>query len=151
MNILKTVLILGVCFSFEIATAQLKFNDARIFAPLKGSNTTAGYAVIKNEGQKDVTLVLKSVEKFKASETHETIEEAGKMSMKKVDSFVIAAGQELELKPGGRHLMLFDATESILPGSTLTVSFLVDGKPSEVKFKVIPRVQASGSASGHKH
>ena len=151
MNIVKMILVLGLCFGFELALAQLKFNDARIFAPLKGSNTTAGYAVIKNEGKKDVTLVLKSVEKFKASETHETLEEAGKMSMKKVDSFIIAAGKELELKPGGRHLMLFDATAEILPGSALTVSFLVDGKPTDVKFKVIPRVQATGSSSGHKH
>lgn len=151
MSILKTFLILGVCLSFEMAQAQLKFIDARIFAPLKGSSTTAGYVLIKNEGQKDVTLVLKSVEKFKASEAHETTEEAGKMMMKKVDSFLIPAGQELELKPGGRHLMLFDATSEILPGHTLTVSFLADGKPSDVKFKVIPRVQSTGTSSGHKH
>lgn len=145
-NILLTALI---CLGVNFAQAQLKFNDARIFAPLKGTNATAGYVVIKNEGKSDVTLTLKSVEKFKASETHETIEEAGKMAMKKVDSFIVPAGKELELKPGGRHLMLFDPTESIKEGQALVVSFLVNGKATDVKFKVIPRVP--NTESGHKH
>lgn len=151
MKLKNLILFATICLGFEYAQAQLKFNDPRIFAPLKGSNATAGYVIVKNEGKKDVTLVLKSVEKFKAVETHETVEESGKMSMKKVESFVVPAGKELELKPGGRHLMLFDPTAEVTEGQMLKVVFTANNKNTEVKFKVISRIPKTESVSEHTH
>jgi periplasmic copper chaperone A len=134
-------------FFCSVSWADLKFEDARIFAPMKGSNITAGYVNVKNEGKKDAILILKRVAKFKAFETHETLEESGKMIMRKVGSFKIPAGATLELKPGGRHLMLFDPTEVIKEGTSLEVLFSIDGKDKAVAFNVISRVQASDSHS----
>jgi hypothetical protein len=125
---------------------DIKFEDARIFAPLKGSNATAGYVNIKNDGTEEVTLILKKVEGFKAVETHETLEESGQMMMKKVESFKIAAGSTLELKPGGRHLMLFDPEKTMKEGSRLKVTFSVNGKDETISFKVIAR-----TPSEHAH
>jgi periplasmic copper chaperone A len=145
----KTIMTLVSLLFCSVSMAQLKFEDARIFATLKGSNTTAGYVKIKNEGANEVVLVLKHVAKFKAVETHETLEESGKMVMRKVDSFKIPAGTTLELKPGGRHLMLFDPTEAINEGTSLEVVFSIDGKDKTVTFKVVPRIQPPASQSHH--
>lgn len=131
------------------AKASLKFENPRIFAPLKGASMTAGYVEIKNTSDKEIEIVLKSVEKFKAVETHETLEENGKMAMKKVESFKVPAKGTLELKPGGRHLMLFDPSETLKEGSSLKAIFSVDGKDETVKFKVIPRQQATEEHGHH--
>lgn len=131
------------------AKSSLKFENARIFQPLKGSNATAGYADIKNESDKEIEITLKLVEKFKAAETHETSEVDGKMSMKKVDSFKVPAKGTLELKPGGRHLMLFDPIEVIKENSSLKVVFMINGKEESFKFKVISRQEKSEDHSHH--
>lgn len=139
LALITTIVSVSFYTSLSHAKSVLKFENAKIFAPLKGSNATAGYVDIKNTTDNEVEISLKEVEKFKAAETHETVEEAGKMSMKKVESFKIPSKGTLTLKPGGRHLMLFDPTDSISAGSNLIVKFLVNGKVESVKFKVTPR------------
>ncbi len=131
------------------AAEDVKFMDARIFTPLKGSSVTAGYVEIENKSKSPRKIVLSSVEGFKAFETHETIEDAGKMSMKKVDEYTIAPESKLELKPGGKHLMLFDPIKKIADGDTLLVKFKIDGKEHSVQFKVIPRTETDHSHDHH--
>ena len=120
---------------------SLTITDARIFAPIKGTNATAGYGVLKNDGAKAVTVVIGTVDGFKATELHETTEKDGKMKMSKVEKVVINSKQSFEMKPGGHHIMLFDATREIKEGDILPVQFLVDGKKESYDFKVVPRVQ----------
>jgi len=142
MNLLKSicaVMVALVSLNGWAAPSAVKFEEPRIYVPLKGVNMTAGYVNIKNETAKEIEIKLKSVEKFKAFETHETIEEAGVMAMKKVDSFKIKKGETLKLEPGGRHLMLFDPIGKISLGSSLKVVFTVDGKEESVKFKIVSR------------
>ncbi|MBL7545309.1 MAG: copper chaperone PCu(A)C [Bdellovibrionaceae bacterium] len=131
------------------AAEDIKFMDARIFTPLKGSNVTAGYVEIENKSKSPRKVVLSSVEGFKAFETHETIEDAGKMSMKKVDEYTIAPESKLKLKPGGKHLMLFDPVKKIADGDSLAVKFKIDGKEHSVQFKVIPRTKTDHNHDHH--
>jgi copper(I)-binding protein len=146
---MKTVFAAMILLLGSQCFAQVKFENARIFTPLKGSDMTAGYVTIKNEGAAEVEVALKSVEKFKAAETHETVEKNGKMGMEKVDAFKIPAGQSIELKPGGKHMMLFNPAADIKEGSSLKAIFVVDHKKEEsVAFKVVPR---SASSEEHHH
>lgn len=145
----KIFFVLTTLFCCSRLYAQVKFEDARIYTPLKGSNITAGYVNIKNSGAKEVEVVLKKVEKFKAYETHETLEESGKMVMRKVESFKIPAGATLELKPGGKHIMLFDPTEVIKAGATVKAVFAINGKEETALFKVQDRAQSSDEHSHH--
>ena len=121
----------------------IDITDAKIFAPMKGSNTTAGYGTIKNLSSNEVMVKVIEASPFKAVETHETKEKAGKMGMEKVASFKIPAKGILELKPGGNHIMLFDATREIKAGEELTIGFDVDGKRTNMKFKVESRTEAA--------
>lgn len=121
------------------AQAQVKFEEPRIYVPLKGVTMTAGYVNIVNKSGKEIEIKLKSVEKFKAFEAHETVQEGGMMAMKKVDSFKIKKGESLKLEPGGRHLMLFDPVRKIETGSNLKVVFTINDKEQSVQFKVVTR------------
>lgn len=127
------------CFAKQ--TTKLTFTDARIFAPLKGSVATAGYAEISNTTDKDVALTISKVAPFKAVETHETIEKDGRMAMVKVEKFVVPAKGKFMLKQGGNHIMLFEPSREVKADEELVVEFMVDGQQQDVKFKVIPRVE----------
>lgn len=135
--------------SFAKSHSKIEVSDARIFAPIKGSTATAGYATFKNTSKKSVTLTLTKVEPFKAAEMHETVEKEGRMAMQKVDQLTIQAGHGLELKPGGNHIMLFDANREIKEDEVLQVEMLVNGKPEAFDFKVISRV--SKKDENHHH
>jgi periplasmic copper chaperone A len=121
--------------------AKIEVTEARIFAPLKGSNATGGFAKIKNNCTESVDLTLKSAEGFKAVETHVTVEENGRMAMKKIESFKIKPGETLELVPGGKHLMFFDPQTAVNEGSEVKLVFTLNQKDLTVPFKVVPRIK----------
>ena len=150
---MKQILFAGLMLialnSYSKNKAPIELSDARIFAPLKGSNATAGYVTIKNTSKKEVTLTLAKVEPFAAVELHETIEKDGRMSMQKIEKFIIKAGQGLELKPGSNHIMLFDPTKEVKPNDILKVIFLIDGKETSFDFKVISRLEKKEESHHH--
>lgn len=129
--------------------ADVSVSDARIFAPIKGSNATAGYGKFTNETDKPVKFVIEKAEPFKAVELHETLEKDGRMAMQKVEEVSIPAHQSLELKPGGQHIMLFDAGREVKTNETLKVTFKVNGKSQSFDFKVIPRSETSSEEHHH--
>ena len=143
---MKVLSLIGCLFFVSLAKAELQFEEAKIFAPMKGSNATAGYVAIKNKSSESIEISIVSVESFKKAETHETLEKDGRMTMQKVDSFKILANDKLELKPGGKHIMLFDPTGEIKLNTNLKVHFLVNKKPKVVNFKVVSRTEDLGSA-----
>lgn len=123
----------------QSSTEALVITEAKIFAPMKGSNTTAGYGKIQNTTSKEIAVKVIKANPFKAVETHETKEVSGKMAMERVDSFKIPARGVFELKPGGNHIMLFDATRPLKVGEEITIELSVDGQPTGLKFKVESR------------
>lgn len=126
-------------FTTAFASNSLEITKSKIFAPLKGSNATAGYALIKNITNKDVQITLKKVSPFTAVELHETVQKDGRMAMQKVESLKIESGKSIELKQGGNHIMLFDPTKEVKDGDVLKVEFEISGKMESYDFKVIPR------------
>ena len=133
-------LLYDTAFSKPLPVSPLKFENARIFTPLKGSNATAGYAVIINDSDLVITLALVSVELFGAVETHETTERDGRMAMHKIEVLTIPAHGTFELKPGGHHMMLFDPNPGLKDGDTVKAKFKWNGTELTELFKLVPRV-----------
>lgn len=129
--------------------ADITFDDARVLIPIKGTTVTAGYGNIVNSSSKPVTLTVIKAKDFKAVELHQSFEKDGRMGMEKVDSITIEPGKTFELKPGGYHVMLFDALKPLKENNSVIVVFKVDGKPLEQKFNLVPREQASESHHHH--
>ncbi len=70
----------------------------------------AGYLLISNTTDTDMTLEGASAEGVGRIELHESVlGDDGTMAMEaRPDGFVIASGTVLRLEPGGKHLMIFD-------------------------------------------
>lgn len=129
------------------ATVEIK--DARIFAPLKGSNATAGYGVLVNKTAQPIEVTLEKAEGFKAVELHESLNKNGHMAMQKIEKLTLEAQKSFEMKPGAHHIMLFDATKNFKDGDMVKVSFKVGNKSETHEFKIVPRIEKKDE--GHHH
>lgn len=92
----------------------------------------AAYMIIKNSGNEADTLTGASTGIANVAELHETTMENDVMRMRPVEGqrIEIPAGGQVELKPGGLHVMLMDLKQQINPGDTfeLTLQFEKSGE-----------------------
>ncbi len=84
-------------------------------------------------------LVRASTEVAAVIELHEHINDNGVMRMRKSpDGFVMNAGQTMEMKPGGYHLMLLDLKKPLRAGSTINLVLeFASGKTVELMIPVV--------------
>ncbi|MCW5320453.1 copper chaperone PCu(A)C [Verminephrobacter aporrectodeae subsp. tuberculatae] len=92
------------------------------------------------------------------TELHEMKMEDGIMKMRAIAALDLPAGKTVELKPGGRHIMLMDLKAPLMKGSSVPISLVFqDAKGEEVRLDLTVPVHtvtpdgASGTMDGHKH
>ena len=120
--------------------ASLTLISAKLRVPT-GDRPTAGYLGIANEGPAAETLTGITSPDFGRIEMHEMVTEGSMMTMKKMDSLTIAAGQTVTFEPGGKHLMLFDAKRALKNGDQvkITLTFSQSG-PIEANFVALSEI-----------
>ena len=97
-------------------------------------------------------------------EIHEMKMEGDVMRMRAVPALALPAGQAVELKPGGYHVMLMDLKAPVKAGDVVPLTLTVegrDGKRSVVEVKAEARAlnamapaaaaQPANGHGGHKH
>jgi copper(I)-binding protein len=87
------------------------------------------------------------------TEVHEMAMQGDVMKMRAITALDLPAGQPVELKPGGHHVMLMELKAPLPPGSTVTLTLLLrDAKGAEFQQEVQLPVRATATpASPHKH
>ncbi len=152
---MKYMLVLIVLLASKNIYAGIDIFEAKIYVPLKGAQVTGGYAKFKNNGKEDLSIAVIEAPPFEAVESHITLEEKGRMSMKKVEYFVVKSGDEFVLKPGGAHLMFFNPKKEIKAGDKIRVQFqtmsLPEKKGSNIEsdFQVVEREKLTVEHKGH--
>jgi copper(I)-binding protein len=84
-------------------------------------------------------------------EIHEMRMENNVMRMRAIPKLDLPAGQTVELKPGGYHVMLMDLKQPLKKGDTVPITLKLqgkDGKPQEVEVKAEVRDLAAPSGGG---
>ncbi|WP_106399523.1 copper chaperone PCu(A)C [Actinocorallia populi] len=114
------------------AAAPLTFENAWVKAAEKGM--TAAFGTLVNTTGADVTVVSAATPASPMVELHEVAGTGGQARMKEKDGgFVVPAGGELELKPGGYHIMLMGLKQKLEPGGEVTLTLtLKDGTKTDV-------------------
>jgi len=117
---------------------------------------TGIFGIFTNNSDQDINVVgFTSNLDVPTYELHEVVD--GVMQMKP-GGFIIPAGGEHELKPGGDHMMLMDYTEPIEAGDTIDIIIeFGDGSTQEVKDLPVRTIAsgeesygADGSLQGHQ-
>ncbi|GAB3988209.1 copper chaperone PCu(A)C [Nocardioides marmoraquaticus] len=93
------------------------------------SGMTAAFGTLTNDGDQDVVVTGVTSEASPTMELHETVAgDGGAMQMQeKQGGFTVPAGGELELTPGGNHLMLMDVSQPLRPGEEVTFTLDLEG------------------------
>lgn len=99
----------------------------------------AGYAKIVNDSDGTVRLTGASSPDYGEVMLHQSRLAEGDSTMVMVAHLDIPAHGSVSLAPGGYHLMLSHAKQSVKPGDTVPVTLhFADGTSVQVNFKVLP-------------
>ena len=116
-------------FNYEI------MSEARHAMP---GETSALYMRIANRGARAITIRSAETSVAHRAEFHETIVENDVARMETLEGLVIPAGETLELRPAGKHIMLSQLTQDIAPHSTVNVRLILDsGEPLDIAAVVL--------------
>jgi copper(I)-binding protein len=111
-------------------------------SPMTAGNGAA-YMTILNGFGSDVQLVSAESEASNVVELHETVDDNGVMRMQpRPEGFTVPAGGMVELKPGGKHVMLIDLVEPLEPGKQLEITLNFDN--GESLTVTVPVTEMSG-------
>lgn len=132
------------------------FTEGFVKAKPAEKDMTGIFGIFTNNSDEDINVVgFTSNLDVPTHELHEVVD--GVMQMKP-GGFVIPAGEDYELKPGGDHMMLLDYTEPIEAGDTIDIVIeFGDGSTQEVKGLPVRTIAsgeesygADGSLQGHQ-
>jgi len=139
------------------AHAQVEVKDAWVRTAVPGQSGTGAFmSITAKNGAK---LVGASSPVAGVVEVHEMKVDGDVMRMRAVPALDLPAGQAVQLKPGGYHVMLMELKQALPKGATvpLTLTFK-DAKGQESKVALTVPVAASAPAgatpaagAGHKH
>ena len=145
------ILLLIIFYSFTSHAHKFEAENMIIDHPWMKvfNNNGAGYFKIKNIGQTDIELLEVVSESVNNIEMHTIIMEEGVSKMRPIKGGVIVkAGESLEFKPMGYHLMFFDINEKLIEGELMNAHFrFKNSKDLLVKFKV----ESNKSVHDHEH
>lgn len=95
---------------------------------------SAAYLEITNNGRSPQQLVGVDTAVAESAKFHETQMDGDLMQMRPVEAIEIPAGETVQLKPGGEHIMLMGLTTPLAAGDTIILTLTFDlGATLEVK------------------
>ncbi len=151
-SIRKIISVILFCFVFDTqgyAKDRVSIHDAWVPEAPPVVKTMAGYLVVKNPTDKEVSIIKVSSPDFRTVEMHKSIIKEGMARMIKQDKVVIRAKSQVEFKSGGLHLMLIGAKRRLKAGNEIPLTFEFDnGKKFSTKAIVKP---ASADTMDHSH
>lgn len=141
---------LALLLAARLAAAQgpvIQVSDAWIRpAPAGKTSTSAAYFTLRNTGPLEDTLLTVATEAAGAAELHEVVRlPDGMMRMQpRAQGIPIPPRSEVQLKPGGFHVMLIGFKKRIRPGARLTLT-LRFAKSGPVTVTAIAAQRAGGN------
>ena len=133
------------------AAAQVAVTEPWVRGTVPGQKATGAFMQLKSPT--DTALVAVTSPAAKIAEVHSMKMEGGVMKMNAVDKLAVPAGQAVELKPGGYHVMLVDLVAPLKDGETVPLKLtFIDkaGKKETVDVKAVVRPLAAGSSHAPK-
>ncbi|MCC7456183.1 MAG: copper chaperone PCu(A)C [Nitrospira sp.] len=134
------------------ATAQTAVQDPWVRATVAQQKASGAFMRITSaHGAK---LVAVSTPLAGIAEVHEMAMHGTTMRMRAVPSLDLPAGQAVELKPGGYHLMLMDLKQQLKAGDTVALTLVIegrDGKRETLQVKAPVRALGADTHGAMKH
>ena len=126
-------------------------------ATVQGQKSSGAF--VKLTAREALQLIGASSPVAGVTEVHEMKMEGDVMRMRAISALNLPAGQAVELKPGGYHVMLMDLRAPLAPNTQIPLTLrFKDAKGAESRLELsvpvsaqAPGGQAAGHGGGHKH
>lgn len=150
----KTVFFLTAALAVHAAAAKDIVAENAYARATVGQPQSGAFLTLKNTGKTDHALVSASVgaDVAQTVELHTHVNDQGVMRMVEVkEGIAVKAGETVELKPGGYHVMFYGLKKDLRPGQTfpMTLTFK-NGERETVQVSVRELGRAAGK-EGHGH
>ena len=115
----------------------LVMSDCWARASVPGARSAAIYGSFRNDGKRSLAIEEVTSEIAGMIMIHETVLENNMVMMSPVDELRIAPGDEIELKPGGVHMMLTGLTRALIEKDVFQIRLVFsDGSTATADVKV---------------
>ena len=134
--------------------AALKVEDAWVRATVPSQHATGVFMRLTSAAPARLVAVESTVAKH--TEVHEMAMQDDVMKMRQVPAIDLPAGQPVDLKPGGYHVMLIDLAGQVKAGDSVALTLVVeDANHQQRRVPVTavarPLAAAAAPAAGHGH
>jgi len=104
-------------------------SDCWARASVPGARSAVIYGSFRNDGKRSLAIAEVTSEIAGMIMVHETVLENSMVMMSPVDELRIAPGEEIELKPGGLHIMLTGLTRALIEKDVFQIKLIFsDGR-----------------------
>jgi copper(I)-binding protein len=134
------------------ATGAIEVTQAWARPTVEGQQGGGGFLKITNKGKADDKLIGASAPVAERMELHTMTMENNVMRMREIKEIVVKAGETVELKPGGLHVMFMGLKQPMAKDSKVPVTLVFEkaGKLT-VQFAVQPRAPEGSTAAEAQH
>jgi len=134
------VLLLSVVWAGMAGAGEsgVTIRDAWARAPAVPGRNGAAYLTLVNRGDAAHRLVAVETAASERAELHRSVMADGVMKMMARESIAVPAGETTVLEPGGFHIMLIGASDSVEAGSTIPLTLrFAEGATRRVRADVV--------------
>jgi len=124
MHIIVRSLIVATGFMGASAHAQISVQDPWVRATVSQQKATGAF--MRLSSPKAVKFVSVSSPLTPTVEVHEMAMQGEVMRMRRVESVDLPAGQRVELKPGGYHIMLLNLNRQVKEGDVVPLTLVFE-------------------------
>jgi copper(I)-binding protein len=110
-----------LCSLSAISHAEIIAKSAYARETAPSATTSAVFVTLSNTDNSEVALISASSTAAGTVELHDMIKEGDVMKMRHIERIVIPANGNIDLQPGGLHVMLFDLTGPLKEGQSISV------------------------------
>lgn len=140
--------LMAVCLAAgaAAATADVNVKDPWVRGTVPAQKTTGAFMTLISDT--DATLIGASSPVADTVEVHTMQMEAGVMKMRAIKRLDLPAGQAVELKPGGHHIMLIGLKRALSKGDAVPLKLHIEDKDKSVR-EIDVQAQVHALGSGH--
>jgi copper(I)-binding protein len=124
---LVTALLLPGSVSAREPVDDIIVSHAWVRAMPPSVKNTAAYMTIENRTGMDIVLQSAGTDVARTVEIHRMEQAGDMMVMKKVDGLRIPAGESVDLRPDGFHLMIINLLKTLKEGETIPLVLYFEG------------------------
>ncbi|MES1924478.1 copper chaperone PCu(A)C [Salinisphaera sp. T31B1] len=111
-----------------------------------GAEVMGAYFTLSNTGDAKVVVNGVTSSQFDRAEMHETVvNDNGQASMQPLEKVTVPAGESIDFKPGGRHVMLFNPTQPYAAGDQVELILACGSQNAELPVAATVRAEQPGA------